>query len=68
MSVELGVLVVANVIMIGALITIKQIPLSAQNIQDVIRDSFPPEKAELSLKAFDMDLNSLKGSADRPLG
>jgi hypothetical protein len=28
MSVELGVPVVANVIMIGALITIKQIPLS----------------------------------------
>jgi indolepyruvate ferredoxin oxidoreductase beta subunit len=67
-SVELGVPVVANVIMIGALIAIKQIPLTAQHIQEVIRDSLPPDKAELSMKALEIGLDSAKGWADRPLG
>ncbi len=59
MSIELGAPLVANMVMLGALIGTNIIPLTAQHIENAIRDHFSSENIELNLKAFKMGLDIL---------
>ncbi len=51
LSIDLGAPVLANIVMVGALVSHTEFPLNAGDIKDVIKDSFPPDKVELNLKA-----------------
>lgn len=59
MGLELGAPIVANIIMLGALTATNLLPLSGQDVEDEIRDTFPPDRAELNVKAFRMGLDSV---------
>ena len=62
LALNLGAVIVTNVIMIGALVGTKQLPLTMQDIEDEIRDSFPPKRVELNLKALKIGLNTMSGN------
>ncbi|HEX77201.1 MAG TPA: indolepyruvate oxidoreductase subunit beta [Dehalococcoidia bacterium] len=59
MGLGLGAPIVANVIMLGALIGIDLLPLTKGDIEAEIKASFPPDRAELNLKAFNMGTDSV---------
>ncbi len=49
---KLGAPIVANIIMMGALVGTKALPLNIEDAEAEIRDYFPPETVELNLKAL----------------
>jgi len=59
-ALKLGAVVVTNIVMLGALVATKQLPLSKQDIEDEIREIFPQRSVELNLEAFEMGLNAIK--------
>lgn len=59
-ALNLGAVIAANVVMVGALVGTKQLPLTKQDIEDEIRDTFPPQRVELNLKALEAGLNTMK--------
>ncbi len=61
MGLELGTPIVANVIIIGSLIGLNLIPLTKEDLEEEIKYSFTPVRAELNLKALNMGINSITG-------
>lgn len=59
MALKLGAPIVTNVIMLGALIGIDLLPLTRQDIEAEIKASFPPDRAELNLKALKKGIDSV---------
>ena len=59
-ALKLGAVIITNIVMLGALAAIKQLPLSKQDIEGEIRETFPPKRVELNLKALDMGFNALR--------
>jgi len=59
-ALKLGAVVVTNIVMLGALVGTKQLPLNRQDIEDEIRATLPPKTHELNLKALEMGLNAIK--------
>lgn len=57
---KLGAPIVMNIVMMGALIGTKQFPLNTEDVEVEIRDNFPPETAELNLKAFKKGFDAIK--------
>lgn len=55
----LGTPIVANVIMLGALIGIDLLPLSRKEIEAEIKASFSPDRAELNFKALGKGMDSV---------
>lgn len=53
----LGSLIMTNVVMLGALFAAELVPLTRQAVENEIRNQFPPDRAALNLKAFDMGCN-----------
>ncbi len=60
MGLKLGMPIVANVIMLGALIASSQLPLTRKDLEDEMRDTFPSERIELNLKAFEIGFKALR--------
>ena len=58
-AIVLGSPIASNIVMLGALIGINEIPLSKKDIKEEIRTSFPGSKIELNLKALDVGIISL---------
>lgn len=56
---ELGAPIVVNIVMMGALIVVGQLPLDTDDIQVEIRESFPPEAADLNLKALKRGIDAV---------
>lgn len=56
LATELGAPVMANVVMVGALFAYKELPFTPQDIEDTIKETFPPDRIELNLKAFEKGL------------
>ncbi len=52
MAVELGAPIVTNIIMTGALIGTKKMPIGVEDVQKSIKSTFPAPKVDLNLKAL----------------
>ena len=59
-ALKLGAVIATNIVMLGALVATKKLPLSKQDIEDEIREIFPPKSVELNLRALGMGLNAIK--------
>jgi len=59
MGMALGAPVVANVIMLGALIGINRLPLTKTDIEAEIKASFPQDRVELNLKALNLGIEAV---------
>ncbi|MBW2204232.1 MAG: indolepyruvate ferredoxin oxidoreductase, partial [Deltaproteobacteria bacterium] len=51
--------IVANIIMLGALLGTNKIPINIDEAEKEIKDSFPASKVELNLTALKMGLNGI---------
>jgi len=51
-AVELGAPIVTNIIMTGALIGTKKMPIGVEDVQESIKSTFPAPKVDLNLKAL----------------
>jgi indolepyruvate ferredoxin oxidoreductase beta subunit len=60
MAMELKARIVANIIMIGALTGTKLIPITLEDIQETIRETFPPSKVDLNLEALSRGFNAVQ--------
>ena len=58
-AIVLGSPIASNIVMLGALIGINEIPLSKKDIKEEIGTSFPGSKIEINLKALDVGISSL---------
>lgn len=61
-AMKLGNAVLGNIIMIGALSRIGELPLDREDFSKVIARSLPAEKQDLNLKAFDIGSSLLSNS------
>ena len=52
-----GAKIVSNIVMLGALSTVPEFPLSKQEIMEQVRQSVPPKFVDINLKAFEMGYN-----------
>ena len=57
MGLKLGAPIVANVIMLGALVGLNLLPLTKEDIETEMMASFPRDRVELNLKALNMGIN-----------
>ena len=57
---ELGAKIATNIVMVGAFIGSAQLPLARKDIEDGMRDIFPPERMELNLKALELGFSALR--------
>lgn len=57
MGLKLGAPIVANVIMLGALVGLNLIPLTKEDIETEMMASFPRDRVELNFKALNMGIN-----------
>lgn len=60
MGLKLGNPIVANIIMLGALIGLDLLPLAREEIEAEIKTSFSVERAKLNLKAFSLGIDTIK--------
>jgi len=59
-AVNLGNPILGNVLLVGALAGMGDLPLSKADFQKVIARTMPPDKVELNLKAYDMGLQMVQ--------
>ncbi|ANQ53699.1 indolepyruvate oxidoreductase [Thermosipho sp. 1063] len=57
---EAGNIITTNVVLIGALTSTPDFPLSSQTIKEVIKVSVPPKAVDLNIKAFELGLSKAK--------
>jgi indolepyruvate ferredoxin oxidoreductase beta subunit len=60
MALDLGTPIVANIILLGGLLGIDQLPLTHEEVQEEIKASFPPSAAQLNLKALRAGSEAMK--------
>lgn len=60
MALDLGTPIVANIILLGGLLGIDQLPLSHEEVEEEIKASFPPSAAQLNLKALKAGSEAMK--------
>jgi len=56
-ALKLGAPIVVNIVMVGALIGSGQLALERMDIENEMRDIFPPEKMGLNLRALEMGIS-----------
>lgn len=56
----LGARIATNIVMLGALISSGQLPLTKKDIEDEMRDTFPPQRIELNIKALELGASALR--------
>ena len=61
MALKLGSTIVANVIVLGALLGLKLLPITREDIEAELRANFPQDRIALNLKALDMGKNFKRG-------
>jgi len=54
MALDLGSPIVANIILLGSVLGIDKLPLTAQQVEGEIRSAFPPSAVDLNLRALRM--------------
>jgi indolepyruvate ferredoxin oxidoreductase, beta subunit len=53
-ALKLGNPILGNIIMIGAVTAIRELPVSREDFQEVIGETLPPDKLAVNLRAFDI--------------
>jgi len=53
-ALKLGNPILGNIIMIGAATAIRELPVDRDDFQEVIRQTLPPDKLAVNLRAFDI--------------
>lgn len=61
-AIKLGATIVANIVMVGALLRSAQLPLERSDLEHEMRESFPPSRMELNLTALDEGFQALKAA------
>ena len=59
-AIKLGDPILGNIIMIGALFGIGELPMGRENFKEVISKSMPEEKLDINLKAFDIGTSMIE--------
>jgi indolepyruvate ferredoxin oxidoreductase beta subunit len=59
-AMKLGNPILGNIIMIGALFGIGELPMGRENFKEVISKSMPEEKLDINLKAFDIGTSMIE--------
>ena len=62
MGLKLGTPIVANVIMLGALVGLNLLPVTEPEIEEEIKSSFTSDRVELNIKALKMGIDAIKGN------
>jgi len=62
MGLKLGTPIVANVIMLGALVGLNLLPVTEAEIEEEIKSSFTSDRVELNIKALKMGIDAIKGN------
>ena len=57
-AVELGAAIAANIIMLGALVGSRALPMDSQDAEEEIKNTFPPNTVDLNLKALAMGIEA----------
>ena len=55
-ALELGAPIAANIIMLGALVGIRVLPMAPKDAEEAIRNTLPPDKVDLNIKALAMGM------------
>jgi indolepyruvate ferredoxin oxidoreductase beta subunit len=63
MGLKLGTPIVANVIMLGALVGLNLLPVTEAEIEEEIKSSFTSDRVELNIKALKMGIDAIKGNS-----
>lgn len=61
LALDLKAPIVANIIMLGALAASMTLPVTLNDVKIEIKNSFPPDKTELNLKALDIGRDAIMG-------
>lgn len=61
-ALKLGNPILGNVLLVGALAGIGDIPLEREGFIDVMRHAMPPDRVDINLKAFDKGLEAVRHS------
>jgi indolepyruvate ferredoxin oxidoreductase beta subunit len=59
-ALKLGNPILGNIIMIGAVTAIRELPVSREDFQEVISQTLPPDKLAVNLRAFDIGVAKIE--------
>lgn len=62
MAIGLGNPIFANIIMVGALLGLKVLPIGPKEITEVLQDTFSMAKVEMNVKALKMGMDAVNGA------
>jgi indolepyruvate ferredoxin oxidoreductase beta subunit len=62
MAIGLGDSILANIIMVGALLGLKVLPIGPKEIKKVLQDTFSSAKVEMNVKALKMGMDAVNGA------
>jgi len=65
MGLKLGTPIVANVIMLGALVGLDLLPIAETEIEEEIKSSFTSDRVKLNIEALKAGREAIKGSSAR---
>jgi indolepyruvate ferredoxin oxidoreductase beta subunit len=57
---DMGNVIVANMVIVGAMSQFAQLPVSQQEIRNAIRESVPPQFVEINMKAFEEGVKAVQ--------
>jgi len=60
MAMDLGSAIMTNIVMLGALIGSNSIPLSIEEVEEEVKDTFPGPKSDLNLRALKKGLEETR--------
>jgi indolepyruvate ferredoxin oxidoreductase beta subunit len=60
LAMKLGSPLVTNTVLMGYLLGTGELPIELQEVEREVRDSFPPEKAELNLRGLRLGLDAIE--------
>jgi Pyruvate/2-oxoacid:ferredoxin oxidoreductase gamma subunit len=60
MALHLGAPILANIVMVAALVALEAVPLTQEDLAETIRQTFPALKLEINLKALQMGVEAIQ--------
>lgn len=66
MAEKIGMKIVANIVMLGVLSAIGNLPISEESLKKAIESLLPPKMVEMNLKAFDLGVQKGKEISQSP--
>ena len=65
MALRLGAPILANIVMVAALVALGEVPLTPEDLAETIRQTFPPPRLEANLKALRMGVEAVEAERDK---